>query len=434
MHTNVNQSIQVAFQTLESRFINPETGLLFNYTNTDGTVQLPTEEECSLGKPNHLSWNCPLEDGAYYNGLYLDALVNRALYMNCLDAKRAAERTAKGLLSLLVCGPESGFIARGYIGKHKYHYRAGSNDQTFPWFYGLWRYARSSICIGDAKATCISSVEQVAMALHHREFKIPSDPPEMGDRGNYMLPNPADVAKLLFICRALYDLTSKDIWLERYNEYLKACPIGSNQTRFEILSRGAGFEPYDGQSVFYCLADGEAMEHVFGEKKPIITTQLFTRSMVDIALRGLMDMTMGEPEWEVFRQALIGDAKHLLTHIPRYKGYISSQAPDFSDNWRVMNALWHPHNNMRETGVLAWRQMPLWFRECPRFPYENAFVREPLYAGYVVALCGTEEIPDAKEALSSMLTYYHWDTLYTSTFYVALLIHGQLLANKNNQP
>ena len=26
---------------------------------------------------------------------------------------------------------------------------------------------------------------QVAMALHHREFKIPSDPPEMGDRGNY---------------------------------------------------------------------------------------------------------------------------------------------------------------------------------------------------------------------------------------------------------
>ena len=51
MHTNVNQSIQVAFQTLESRFINPETGLLFNYTNTDGTVQLPAEEECSLGKP-----------------------------------------------------------------------------------------------------------------------------------------------------------------------------------------------------------------------------------------------------------------------------------------------------------------------------------------------------------------------------------------------
>ena len=40
-------------------------------------MNLPTPEECRAGKPNALGWFQPIENGAMFNGLYLDAAVNR---------------------------------------------------------------------------------------------------------------------------------------------------------------------------------------------------------------------------------------------------------------------------------------------------------------------------------------------------------------------
>ncbi len=433
LYKTVAFSMQSAFDVLEGRFVNPQTGLLLNYAGMDGSVLLPTQEECCLGMPNHMSWNCPLEDGAYYGGLYLDALVNRAVLLDCEKAAAAAARTAKGLLSLLVNGADSGFIARGYVLPNKAHYSVGSNDQTFPWFYGLWRYTRSPLCSADEKKTLVSSMEAVGKALWRLNFKIPSDHPSMGDRGDYMLPNPADVSKLLFITRALFDLTEDPFWFTQYETFLHTCPPGSQDTRLTLISRGAGFAPYDGESVFYCLADGQAMEDVFGERRSITTVQLFTRAMVDIALRGLCDMLQDTPERELYRCALRMDALALISHIQRHKGFSLFKAPDFSGNWRVMNKLWHPHYTVAETVPIAWAQMPIWFRECPRFPYENAFVREPLYAGYVATLAGIDMLPGMDHSITELLLSIPWDKLYTSTFYAALTVHGQWLANRLTQ-
>ncbi|MDZ4800890.1 MAG: hypothetical protein SGI92_22250 [Bryobacteraceae bacterium] len=58
-------------------------------------------------------------------------------------AREEARKVAGGLLRLASAGSTPGFVARRAVADGKTHYAAGSDDQTFPWFYGLWHYARS---------------------------------------------------------------------------------------------------------------------------------------------------------------------------------------------------------------------------------------------------------------------------------------------------
>jgi hypothetical protein len=56
-----------------------EHDVLLDFTDLDGSVIIPTPEECLAGKPNALGWWSPIENGAMFNGMYLDGMVNRAL-------------------------------------------------------------------------------------------------------------------------------------------------------------------------------------------------------------------------------------------------------------------------------------------------------------------------------------------------------------------
>lgn len=420
-----------AFDEIEKRFIHKSTGLPLNYTGLDGTVILPSEEEVEQGKPSMLSWNCPIEDGAYYGGLYLSALVNLALYSD-IPVKTAAKRVANGLISLSETETD-GFVARNYIGDKKVHYAIGSNDQTFPWFYGLWMYYRSNIPTNEEKANIKERLSSVALALEKLDWKIPSDPLSVGFRGDYKTKTVNDVAKLLFIHRAMYELTSNDEWLDKYHKYLNSYPDKSDEKRIDILRRGAAVEEYDHGSVFYCIKDGEAAEEVFGQPVSLMTYPFFTKAMVDIALRALIDMETDDDIKEAYNEGLLKDAEASLSHIERYKGFDISNAPRFSLDWRAMNVMWKPHNTANEAHEIAWSQMSVWFRECPRFPYENAFVREPLYAGFVSVLGRAEVSSSDKEKIIDMLNHYPWEKLNTSTFYVALCLYGQMLANEQAQ-
>ncbi len=69
-------AVQQAHTVLWSRFIDPH-GVFIDFTDLDGKVNYPTPEECRSGKPNALGWYQPIENGAMFNGLYLDAAVNR---------------------------------------------------------------------------------------------------------------------------------------------------------------------------------------------------------------------------------------------------------------------------------------------------------------------------------------------------------------------
>ena len=115
----VKESIRTAFAELEKRFIHKTTGLLLNYDISDGPEALPTPQEVYSGKPSHMSWNTPVEDGSYFSGLYLCALSDNRITQIIPEAKSAALRIAKGLISLSENDGAEGFVARNYIGNEK---------------------------------------------------------------------------------------------------------------------------------------------------------------------------------------------------------------------------------------------------------------------------------------------------------------------------
>src|ERR1700722_12648894 len=73
---NFAASIEQAHAEIWRRFIDAH-GVMVDFADLDGAVNLPTPEECLKGKPNALGWFQPIENGAMFNGLYLDGAVNR---------------------------------------------------------------------------------------------------------------------------------------------------------------------------------------------------------------------------------------------------------------------------------------------------------------------------------------------------------------------
>ena len=92
------QAAEQAHTEIWRRFIDPY-GIMIDFADLDGKVSLPTPEECQAGKPNALGWWSPIENGAMFNGLYLEAAVNRWQRTKSDEAARKAR-----LFSLITFG------------------------------------------------------------------------------------------------------------------------------------------------------------------------------------------------------------------------------------------------------------------------------------------------------------------------------------------
>ena len=80
---------ELAHTEIWRRFID-SYGIMIDFADMDGKVSLPTPEECKLGKPNALGWWAPIENGAMFNGLYVDAAILRwKRTRSAEDAKKA---------------------------------------------------------------------------------------------------------------------------------------------------------------------------------------------------------------------------------------------------------------------------------------------------------------------------------------------------------
>src|SRR5947209_6616396 len=74
--SEIADAAQKAHDQIWHRFID-EHDILIDYADFDGSFPRPTAEECLQGKPNALGWWTPTENGSMFNGLYVDAAVNR---------------------------------------------------------------------------------------------------------------------------------------------------------------------------------------------------------------------------------------------------------------------------------------------------------------------------------------------------------------------
>jgi hypothetical protein len=111
------------------RFVDPH-GIIHDYVG-----ELPTPEDCTLGKPNAIGWWSPIENGPMFTSLYLSAACQRARRSGDPSDKARARRLADGLFKCASVSRVPGFVARGVGPDGVCHYPLGSDDQTHPWFH-----------------------------------------------------------------------------------------------------------------------------------------------------------------------------------------------------------------------------------------------------------------------------------------------------------
>ncbi|NUQ02044.1 MAG: hypothetical protein HUU35_19525, partial [Armatimonadetes bacterium] len=88
---------EAAHAELWRRLLDPQWGTLYDYSGLTGEVCLPTPAECAESRPNALSWWTPIENGAFFGGLYLHALCRRWQHRRDAATARDAATVAGGL-------------------------------------------------------------------------------------------------------------------------------------------------------------------------------------------------------------------------------------------------------------------------------------------------------------------------------------------------
>jgi len=153
------QAVEQAHAELWGRFVD-KYGIIRDYVG-----ELPTPEDCKLGRPNAIGWWSPIENGPMFNGLYLPAMCERARRSGAAADAEQARRLAQGLMKCASVSDVPGFIARGIGTDGVCHYPLSSDDQTHPWFLGLQAYLKSGISTAEERGQIIAKVKEVAAAL-----------------------------------------------------------------------------------------------------------------------------------------------------------------------------------------------------------------------------------------------------------------------------
>lgn len=425
-HANWNgktsEAVALAHREMWARFIDP-FGAVYDYTDFTGRVFLPTAQECREKKPNALGWWTPIENGGFFGGLYLDALCNRWKRLRTPEAAQEARLLAGGLVRLSLVGKTPGFVARGFGGDGAAHYPASSSDQTFPWMYGLWRFATSGIPEGREKQSVVDAMESVALALEKNEWRMPTETEGfgyfghwsggfVGTRGTLSGAEPQfDAAvRFLFVLKALHHITGKERWGNRYHEALNSRPRGAEKTRLEICAGGVTY-----------VAPGEPPR--YPESPP-----LWTSASSQAGLRGLLEMESDETVRAQFQRGLDHNARSAARFVGGYRGYDNDNDLVFDIDWRKLNALWTEQAEIGEAVTLATLQYREWNRQSPRRLAEAEKMRDPLFAAWVVVLSGNPDvISPVLSQIEDALRHYRWDRLYTCLFFMSENIYWQAL-------
>ncbi|MFA7232100.1 MAG: hypothetical protein WC071_12590, partial [Victivallaceae bacterium] len=87
--------------------------ILYDYAGLNGEVILPTSEECEANKPNALAWWTPIENGAFFNGIYILGLIKRYERNKTTEQKIEISKLISGLYKLQDANSTPGCILRG---------------------------------------------------------------------------------------------------------------------------------------------------------------------------------------------------------------------------------------------------------------------------------------------------------------------------------
>ncbi|WP_050028394.1 hypothetical protein [Verrucomicrobium sp. BvORR034] len=394
---------EAAHAEIWRRFVTADHGTLLHYAGLNGEVVLPTPEDCEAARPNGMSWSTPIEDGPFFGGLYLAALCQRWQVLRTPEAAKSARRIAGGLVKLAKVGQTPGFVARGLASDGRSHYPASSEDQFFPWLYGLWHFVKSDLPSETEKREVHALMEKHVLAVEEHQWRVPCDPPAFGFRGDFLRPKATDAARLLFIHRIMHTLTGQERWRLRYRELAQEKVGKVPRSRLEWCAAGLALDPPE---------VGESF--------------LWTSSMSQAALRTLWK-TEEDPQWKkAYAQGLSATARAAVPHLARRYKYRRDNKSTFDIDWRFLNQHWIAQADCDAAIQLARTQLPKWAEHSPRSPWEDDCMREPLFAAWMISLSADDDVmAETYSRVTELLSTYEWGGLYTSLFFIAVAVHYQ---------
>lgn len=386
--------VETAHEVLWRRFVDGD-GIVLDYVGPTGEVLRPTPEECRQCRPNALSWGVPNENGAFFGGLYLGAMLSRCALTGREEDRQRARELAAGLRLLASVGEQPGFIARGVAADGRSHFPIGSNDQTTPWLHGMWRYLRSDVPEADEREAVWGEFIEVAEVLAASGWRTPCDRPPFDFRNCLANEDFESAPRLLWLCRVMHELTGEERWAAEYEQAL----VGG--ARLDICRRGMVWE--HGYRSSWTAANSVA------------------------ALRGLWELESGRGRREAYAQGLRHSALLAAESLPLAQQFDHDDPRPYSGDWRALNELWQEQHSVAEAVALAERQLRRLAEVSPRWPYEANLMREPLFAAWIVALCPEGEVvaPRVPE-IEAALRHYRFDHLHLSQFFAAELAYYQL--------
>lgn len=384
------QAVEQAHAEIWRRFVD-KSGFLLDFTDLAGHVELPTPEECRAGKPNALGWWSPIENGAMFNGMYMDAAVQRWQQTQSDSDANKARRLMEGLLTLNSISERQGFVGRGVSTDGRSHYPMGSNDQTLPWFYGLWRYLEAGLATPTERTRIVSHLVETAEVIVGLNWAMPAEPP-FGVRGSFAGFEFDSAPRLLFVCRILHELTGEPKWETMYRQALVERGGPDESTRLEICERGMVFHyaKYHSWTSCSCVA----------------------------VLRSLWELEQDSTVKAAYARGLAASADLAVKSLPLALKFDHDDPTTFDPNWRMMNELWQPQQTETEAQDLAHRQLRAFLKVSPRRARETEFVREPTAAAWVVSLAPDATLLKARAAdIERVIAHYDYSRLYYSQFF-----------------
>lgn len=383
-------AVDQAHAEIWRRFIDSH-GVMIDFTALDGSVSLPTPEECRAGKPNALGWWSPIENGAMFNGLYMDAMVNRWRHTKAAEDAAKARRLMEGLLLLASIGEVPGFVGRGVSTDGKAHYPMGSNDQTLPWFLGLWRYLDAGLASAEERERIVAKLKITANEIVRLGWRMPAEAP-FGTRGSFMGWSFDSAPRLLFVAKLLLQVTGDAKWEKVYRDALTERGGKEQLTRLEVCERGMVFEDAKYHSWTSCTSVG--------------------------ALRALWELEKDDATRATFARGLQASADLAIKSLALAEKFEQNDPRTFDPNWRVMNAQWKRQQTETEAQDLALLQLREFLMVSPRRGMETENVREPTSAAWVVTLAPDDVLLRQRAPeIERVIAHYDYAKLYYSQFF-----------------
>jgi hypothetical protein len=375
------------------RFVDPYDVVL-DYTALDGTYMRPTPEDCHEMKPSALSWGVPSEDGPMFNGLYMDALCSRWKLTHSEADRAEARRLIKGMMFLANVGKTPGFIARGVATDGKTTYSMGSNDQTMPWFYGMWRYIHEGLATDEERPALVQKFVDVTKVIEKSDWRMPTDGPPSMYRGSIAHHSWESAARLLFLMKAMHELTGEEYWNDHY-QHLAHEKGGKNlRTRLEICRIGVVFDPGQGPKNSWTSSPGVA------------------------SLRALWELEKDPALKAIYEEGLIHSAELCAQSLNLIEKFDVNGTEAFSGDWRVMNEAWKPQTSEMETVAVANAGLRLQSKQSPRLSIEKNYMREPCFAAWIVSMSPDKEfLKQQRPAIKKVIEHYDYKKLYLSQFF-----------------